>query len=274
VENRFGGRTVLVTGAARGQGRSHAVSFAREGANVAICDICEDLSTVRYGLGTEADLTETAVICAEAGAEVLRRKVDVRTYPEFEAFAKEAESEFGKIDVLVANAGIFSHGTVTELTEEQWDQMLDVNLRGVWHAMKAVVPGMSDRGYGRIVVIGSSSSSIGYPNVGHYTAAKHGVLGLTKSLAMEQAKNGVTANCVCPTGVGTQMILNEPNFHLMSPDNPTLEGVTAVTSAMNPQGDPWLEPEEVSRLVLFLASEGAAHITGAEMRIDMGLTAI
>jgi (+)-trans-carveol dehydrogenase len=133
---------------------------------------------------------------------------------------------------------------------------------------------MVERQYGRVVIIGSSSSIIGYPNVGHYTAAKHGVLGLTKSLALEQAANGITANCVCPTGVHTAMLENEAAYELMSPDNPTLEGALAALSTLNPIPRPWLEPEDVSGLVLFLASDDAAYITGSEMKIDMGMTAI
>jgi SDR family mycofactocin-dependent oxidoreductase len=272
--SRFDGKQVFITGAARGQGRSHAVAFAREGADLAVSDICADVATVPYGLSRDDDLAETVRLCEAEGATVISDSVDVREYDQVKAFADRALEELGQIDVLVANAGIFTFGTLTELSSEQFDDMINTNLKGVWHAVKAVVPSMEERQYGRCVLIGSSSSLIGYPNVGHYTAAKHGVLGLTKSLALEQAANGITANCVCPTGVHTAMLENEAAYALMSPDNPTLEASLAVMETMNAIPRPWLEPEDVTKLVLFLASDDAGYITGAEMKIDMGLTAV
>jgi SDR family mycofactocin-dependent oxidoreductase len=274
VDKRFEGKSVFLTGAGRGQGRSHAVHFAREGADLAISDICRDVATVPYGLSREDDLAETKRLCEAEGARVISDRVDVRDYEQVATFANRALEELGRIDVLVANAGIFTFGTLTELSSEQFGDMIDTNLKGPWHTVKAVVPSMAERGYGRIVIIGSSASLIGYPNVGHYVAAKHGVLGLTKSLALEQAANGITANCVCPTGVHTQMLENEAAYALMSPDNPTLEGALVALQSMNAIPRPWLEPEEVSKLVLFLASDEASSITGAEFKIDMGLTAI
>lgn len=273
MEKRFEGKSVFITGAARGQGRSHAVHFAREGADVAISDICADVATVPYGLSSESDLAETVRLCEAEGARVVSAQVDVRNYDEVAGFAELAERELGRIDVLVANAGIFTFGALTELSSEQFGDMIDTNLKGTWHTVKAVVPGMASRGYGRVVIIGSSASLIGYPNVGHYVASKHAVLGLTRSLALEQAPNKITVNCVCPTGVHTMMLENEAAYALMSPDNPTLEAALPVLAAMNPLGDPWVEPEDVSRMVLFLASDEARYITGAEFKVDMGLTA-
>ncbi len=273
MTRRFEGKSVFITGAARGQGRSHAVQFAREGADVAISDICADVATVPYGLSSEDDLLQTVRLCEAEGAHVLSARVDVRDYDELSGFAAVAERELGKIDVLVANAGIFTFGALTELSSEQFGDMIDTNLKGTWHAVKAVVPGMARRGYGRVVIIGSSASLIGYPNVGHYVASKHAVLGLTRSLALEQAPNKITVNCVCPTGVHTTMLENEAAYALMSPENPTLEAALPVLASMNPLGEPWLEPEDVSRMVLFLASDEARYITGAEFKVDMGLTA-
>lgn len=274
MDRRFEGRAVFVTGAARGQGRSHAVGFAREGAALAISDICADVESVPYGLGGPSDLAETAALCEAEGAEVLTGQVDVRDYEQLDSFAQQARERFGKLDILIANAGIFAFGTLAELTATQFGDMIDTNLKGVWHAMKAVVPGMAENGYGRVVVTGSMASLIGAPNVGHYVAAKHGVLGLTKSLALEHATDGVTVNCVCPGCVHTTMLENEATYELMSPDNPTREGAMQVMTSMNPQGEPWLEPEDVTHLVLFLASEEARYITGAEHKIDMGATAL
>jgi len=274
VAGRFDGKSVFITGAARGQGRSHAIHFAREGADLALSDLCADVATVPYGLSKEGDLAESVRLCEAEGANVISDRVDVRAYDQVEGFAKRALDEFGKVDALVANAGVFTFGALTDLSSEQFDDMIDINLKGVWHTVKAIVPSMVERQYGRVVIIGSSASLIGYPNVGHYVAAKHGVLGLTKSLALEQAANGITANCVCPTGVHTPMLENEALYEVMSPDNPTLEAALETLQSLNPIPEPWLEPEEVSKLVLFLASDDSRYITGAEMKIDMGLTAI
>lgn len=273
MSKRFEGKAALITGAARGQGRSHAIALAREGADIAICDIGEDIATVPYGLAGRSDLDETARLCEAEGAKVVAELADVRSYAQVKAFADRAIAALGQIHVLIPNAGIFTFGTLTEMSEEQFGDMIDVNLKGAWHAVKAVVPHMAEHQYGRVVIIGSSSSLIGYPNVGHYTAAKHGVLGLTKSLAVEQAANGITANCVCPTGVHTTMLTNEAAFELVSPENPTLEGAMAAFQAMNAIPRPWLEPEDVTKLVLFLASDDAQYMTGAEVKLDMGLTA-
>ena len=270
---RFEGKNVVITGGGRGQGRSHAVAFAREGANVAVCDVCEDVASVPYGLSGASDLEETARLCQAEGATVISERVDVRSFDQVKAFADRAIDELGQVHVLVPNAGIFSFGTLTELPEQQFSDMIDTNLKGCWHAMKAVVPHMADNGYGRVVVIGSSASLIGYPNVGHYAAAKHGVLGLTKSLALEQAANGITVNCVCPSSVHTQMLENEAAYALMSPDNPTLEAALPVLTSLNAIPEPWVEPEEISKLVLFLASDDARYMTGGEVKVDMGLTA-
>ena len=273
MSKRFEGKAALITGAARGQGRSHAVALAREGANIAICDIVEQIDTVPYGLSAPSDLDETKRLCEAEGATVVAERADVRKYAEVKAFADKAIDEFGQIHILIPNAGIFTFGTLTEMSEEMFNDMIDTNLRGCWHTIKAVVPNMAEHQYGRVVIIGSSSSLIGYPNVGHYTAAKHGVLGLTKSLAVEQAANGITVNCVCPTGVRTMMLENEAAWQLVNPDNPTREGAMQNFQLMNAIPRPWLEPEDVTKLVLFLASDDSMYMTGGEVKIDMGLTA-
>jgi SDR family mycofactocin-dependent oxidoreductase len=265
---------VFITGAGRGQGRAHAVAFAREGADLAISDICAEIASVPYGLSSDSDLAETVQLCEAEGAKVISERVDVRDYDQVQRFADRTLSEFGKIDVLAANAGIFTFGTLTELSAEQFGDMIDTNLKGVWHSVKAVVPSMAERQYGRIVITGSSASLIGYPNVGHYVAAKHGVLGLTKSLALEQAANGITVNCVCPAAVRTTMLENEAAYALMSPDDPTRDTAMSVMETLNAIPVPWVEPEEVSKLVLFLASDDARYMTGGEVKLDMGLTAI
>jgi len=273
MSRRFEGRVAFVTGAARGQGRSRAIAFAREGASVAVSDICRDIDGVPYELGSEGELAETVRLCEEHDVRVVSAVVDVRDFDAVESFAERTVAELGKIDVLVSNAGIFTFSPLTEMSLQQFDETIDTNLRGVFHTIKAVVPGMEANGYGRVILIGSTASHVGMQNIGHYVAAKHGVLGLTKALAAEQGPNGVTVNCVCPNTVRTRMIENDGLYRLVSPDDPTRDAALAVLRTINLIPDQWIEPEEVSDLVLFLASEAAGHVTGADFKIDMGYVA-
>jgi SDR family mycofactocin-dependent oxidoreductase len=270
---RFEGRTVFVTGAGRGQGRAHAVAFAREGADVAVSDICRDISTVPYELSADGDLAETVSLCESEGVKVLADHVDVRDFGQVEGFVGRVLGEFGKVDVLVANAGIFGATPVAEQSPEMFADIIDVNLKGVFHTIRAVLPSMIEREYGRIIATGSVCSLIGVPNVAHYVASKHGVAGLIKSVAKEVGASGITANYVCPNGVGTRMIRNDAIYRLMSPDDPTEEASLPGYAAMNAIPIPWIEPEDVSRVVLFLASEDGRYTTGTAMKIDLGATA-
>ena len=269
---RFEDRVVFITGAARGQGRAHAVAFADEGADVAICDICADVGTVPYELATESDLAETVRLCEAAGADVLADRVDVREFGQVQAFADRATERFAKVDVVVANAGIFGATAIAEMAPEMFSDMVDVNLKGVFHTIRSVLPGMVERGYGRVIATGSVCSLLGVPGVGHYVAAKHGVAGLVKSLAKEVGPHGITANYVVPNGVGTKMIRNPAIYALMSPDDPTEEGAMPGYSAMNAIPIPWIEPEDVSKVVLFLASDDGKYTTGAAFKVDLGAT--
>lgn len=272
--SRFEGKTALVTGAGRGQGRSHAVSLAREGVDVAICDICEDIGSVPYPLSTSAELDETARLIEAEGRRAVHGKVDVRSWDQVKSFADRAIGELGKLDILVANAGIFgSAALLHELEEEQFDDMIAVDLKGVWLTIKAVVPHMIERKYGRIVVTGSTAGLIGAANFGHYCAAKHGLDGLVKTLALEQGANGITANIVAPTGVGTTMILNDTLYGIFNEAQPTKEAMAEIMSTLHAIPRPWLEPEDVTKVVLFLASDDAQYTTGSIYKVDMGWTA-
>lgn len=270
---RFTDRVVFITGAARGQGRSHALAFAREGANLALLDIGAQIATIPYPLGTTDDLADTVRACEAEGATVVHGQVDVRDYGQVEAFAQRALAELGRIDVTVANAGIFGHKPIAEMAPETFGDMIDTNLKGVFHAIRATLPGMIEREYGRIIATGSVCSVMGVPNVGHYVAAKHGLAGLIKSVAKEVAPHGITANYVVPNGVGTKMIRNEPTYNLMSPDDPTEEASLPAFIEMNPIPIPWIEPEDVSKMVLFLASDDARYTTGSALKVDLGATA-
>lgn len=272
--NRFEGKAVLITGAARGQGRTHAVGFAREGADVAICDVGGgDVASAPYALGSADELSETARLVHAEGRRAVVGRFDVRDYSAMSEFVQRALAEFGKIDILVTNAGILSFGAMVDLTDEQWNDIFDINVKGVWHAVKAVVPQMQERGYGRVVIAGSVGSLIGFPGIGHYTATKHALNGITKSLALELAPRGITVNLVCPSTVKTPMIQNDAAYALMSPDDPSESAAARIHEMHNAMGVPWYEPEEVTKLVLFVASDDARYMTGVAIPLDMGFTA-
>lgn len=270
---RFAGRSVVITGAARGQGRAHAVAFAREGANVAISDIGVDIATAPIPMGTEDELAETARLCEAEGATVFSRLVDVRDAEAVSRWVDGAVDAFGKVDIAVANAGIFSQSQLADMTYEMFDDTINVNVRGTFHTVRAVLPHMKREQYGRIIATGSTCSVIGYQNVGHYTASKHAVAGLIKTLAKEVGAHGITANYVLPNGVSTKMIRNEAMYRIMNPENPSEELAKELWASMNAIPVPWVEPEEISHAVLFLASEQAKYITGEGLKVDMGMTA-
>jgi SDR family mycofactocin-dependent oxidoreductase len=272
---RFTGKVAMVTGAARGQGRSHAVRLAAEGADVIVCDLCADIDTVPYGLGTEAELRETAAMVAEHGRRAVVCRADVRSTQDLATAVERGLSELGRIDVLVANAGIAGVSTLAEMSDDVWQNMLDINLTGVFKTLRAVVPHMVERGYGRIVATSSIVGRQGSANIGHYVAAKWGVLGLVKSLAVEVAAHGVTVNAVCPTSVDSPMIQNEAFHRLFLPDADEIRmaDVEAAYTALNPIPVPWLAPDDVSDAVLFLASDEARFITGDALPVALGWNA-
>jgi (+)-trans-carveol dehydrogenase len=270
---RVEGKVAFVTGAGRGQGRAHAVRLAEEGADLVLLDIGQDIDTVPYGLASGADLEETAALVEKEGRRVLARELDVRDQVGIDQLIAEALDEFGRIDIAVANAGIVSTGPAWELSEAEWQDVIDVNLTGVWHTVKAVIPAMIEADKGGSLILTSSAAGLkGCGNVGAYTAAKHGVIGLMRNLAVELAPHRIRVNAVCPGNVASGMIFNDLIYGLFRPDleSPTREDAAETSLQLHMLPVPWIEPEDIAHAVLWLASDEARYVTGAALPVDAG----
>jgi SDR family mycofactocin-dependent oxidoreductase len=271
----FDGRVAVITGGGRGQGRSHAVELARLGADIAVCDLGHDLGSVGYALATEDDLAETVRLVEAQGRRCVSALADVRDLDATLAFVEEARSVLGSVDILVANAGISALGSICTMDAAQWSETIDTNLTGVFNAMRAAAPHMRRQRWGRIIGISSMMGRSSNPGIAAYVASKWGVIGLCKSVAFELAAFGVTVNAIAPGNVSTPMIHNDTLYGLMRPDleHPTREDVAPGMTSLHVQPVPWLEPEEITAAVVFLASEGARHITGSVIDVDAGASA-
>jgi SDR family mycofactocin-dependent oxidoreductase len=274
---RFEGRVALITGGARGQGRAHAVRLAREGASVVLCDILEQIPTVEYPLASQADMDETVRLIRAAGGRCLAIKADVRNPHAAADAVGRTIKEFGKLDILLANAGILGSAPLKELSDQGFEDIVSTNLFGVFNFMRSAIPPMEARHSGRIVVTASQAGRMGFAQGAHYAASKWGAIGLVKSAALELAKSGITVNAVCPTSVNTPMVNNPTAWRrlLAGDPAPTREKFEAKMHEhpMLPQGVPWVEPDDVSDAVLFLASDAAQHITGSVIDIQAGAAA-
>ena len=270
------GRVALVTGAARGQGRSHAVRFAEEGADVIAIDIAAPVATVPYAMATEQDLQQTAKLVEATGRRAHAVVADVRDQSALDAAVAAGLSKFGALDIVVANAGVISYGYTWEVPEEQWRDVIDVNLTGIFHTVKAAVPPMIEAGNGGSIVLTSSVLGFkGTTGASSYVATKHAVNGLTRSLANELGPHRIRVNSVNPSNVATDMVLNPTTLGLFRPDltDPTPDDVRDIMTAMHPFPIPWVEPVDVSNAIVFLASESARYITGVSLPVDAGLLA-
>lgn len=275
MPGRVEGKVALITGAARGQGRSHAVRLAEEGADIIALDICEDIETSSIPLATQDDLAETAKLVEDLDRRILTRRADVRDTAALQAVVDAGVSEFGRLDIVSANAGIAGFGPAHELTDQQWEEMLAVNITGVWKTCRAVIPAMIEAGNGGSIVLTSSTAGLmGLANTAHYTAAKHGVVGLMRTLANELAPHMIRVNSVHPTAVATDMIMNEAVYTLFRPDleNPTLEDVKPAFEGLNMLPIAWVEARDISNAVLWLASDEARYVTGVALPVDAGST--
>ncbi|MCU1481733.1 MAG: putative short-chain dehydrogenase [Subtercola sp.] len=271
---RVEGKVAFITGAARGQGRSHAIRLAQEGADIIAIDACEDQPNIPYPGATEADLAETVRLVEALDRRIIATKADVRDFAALKAAVGDGVAQLGRLDIVSANAGIGVDPRLTEdVPEEVWTDMLDVNLSGVWRAAKAAIPHMKAAGNGGSIVLTSSAAGLrAYANASAYVSAKHGVVGLMRTLALELAPHMIRVNSIHPTQVDTDMIQNEATYRLFRPDleHPTREDFAPASQTMNALPIPWVEAIDISNAVLFLASDEARYITGVTLSVDAG----
>ncbi|MFZ2176386.1 MAG: mycofactocin-coupled SDR family oxidoreductase [Rhodococcus sp. (in: high G+C Gram-positive bacteria)] len=270
---RLDGKIAFITGAARGQGRTHAVRLAQEGADIVAVDLCKQQANLDYTSGTPEDLEETVRLVEKEGRRIIARAADVRDQASLDVVVEEALREFGGIDILVSNAGISNQGSVVGLTDQQWEDILGTNLVGAWHSCRAVLPSMIERGVGGSIIFVSSTVGLrGAPGQAHYSASKHGMQGLMLSLANEVGQHNIRVNSVNPGAVNTEMAINESLLKMFLPDieNPTPADAADLFSNLTLLPIPWVEPEDVSNAVLWLASDDARFVTGAAIPVDGG----
>ncbi|WP_099023592.1 mycofactocin-coupled SDR family oxidoreductase [Mycolicibacterium palauense] len=272
---RVAGKVAFVTGAARGQGRSHAVRLAEEGADIIAVDICGPISPdSQIAPSNPDDLAQTAELVKNLDRRIATAQVDVRDYDAVKSALDNAVEQLGRLDIVVANAGIGNGGqTLDKTSQEDWDDMIGVNLSGVWKSVKAAVPYLISSGTGGSIVLTSSVGGLkAYPNTGHYIAAKHGVIGLMRTFAVELGQHFIRVNAVCPTNVDTPMFMNDGTMRLFRPDleHPGPADLKVAAQFMHTLPIGWVEPVDISNAVLFLASDEARYITGVPLPVDAG----
>lgn len=275
MAGRVADRVAFITGAARGQGRSHAVRLAQEGADIVAVDVCRQVgSSSEIPAATRDDLAETAGLVKDLGRRIVTAEVDVRDYDALASALDGAVEELGRLDIVVANAGIGNGGNTLDRTSEaDWQDMIDVNLSGVWKTVKCAVPHLLSSGRGGSIILTSSVGGLkAYPHTGHYIAAKHGVVGLMRTFAVELGQHFIRVNSVHPTNVNTPMFMNEGTMKLFRPDleNPGPDDMAVVAQMMHVLPVGWVEPVDISNAVLFLASEESRYVTGLPLTVDAG----
>lgn len=270
---RVEGKVAFITGAARGQGRSHAIRLAQEGADIIAIDLCEEIPGAPYKGATEADLAETVRQVEALDRRIVAEKADVRHFDQLAASVERGVAQLGRLDIVSANAGIVNAmGPTQDLAEDMWQDMININLTGVWRTCKAAIPHLQASGGGSIILTSSVAGLKGAANVGHYVSAKHGVVGLMRTLALELAPDMIRVNSIHPTQVDTDMIMNDAIMALfggvdgMSP----AEAFAAVSTQMNALPIPWVESVDISNAVLWLASDEARYVTGVALPVDAG----
>jgi len=276
MSSSFDGKVAFITGAARGQGRNHAVRLAERGVDIIALDINHSLETVPYEGPTADDLAETVKQVEAEGRRIVAREGDTRDLDTVRGVVDEGVAELGRLDIVIPNAGIASVAAAREMSPETWQEMIDINLNGSWHTVTASLPHLkSDGSGGSIVMIGSVASYLGLPNLAHYNAAKHAIHGIVKTLAVELGPERIRVNAVCPGNVATEMVINEFIMKLFMPDleRPTRADAEAEGSAYREANSipvPWIEVDDVTNAILFLCSDEARYITGVALPVDAG----
>ena len=274
MPGRVEGKVAFITGAGRGQGRSHAVRLAQEGADIIAIDICHDVQGA-LPMATPEDLAETVKLVEAQDRRIVATQADVRDYDGLKAAVDDGVAQLGRLDIVLANAGIASlGGPVQDMDPRNWQNTIDINLSGLWNTTRAAIPHLIAGGQGGAIVLTSSVGGMhAMPNMSHYVSAKHGVVGLMRSLAVELGQHHIRVNSVHPTNVNTPMFMNEGTYRLFRPDleNPTADDVAPIAAQFMhvlPHG--WVEPEDVSNAILFLVSDEARYITGVPLPVDLG----
>jgi SDR family mycofactocin-dependent oxidoreductase len=275
MTGRVEGKVAFITGAARGQGRSHAVRLAEEGADIIAVDVCGPISAnSQIAPATPDDLAETADLVKGLNRRIVTAQVDVRDYDALKRAVDSGVEQLGQLDVIVANAGIGNGGqTLDKTSEADWDDMIGVNLSGVWKTVKAAVPHLISGGNGGSIILTSSVGGLkAYPHTGHYVAAKHGVVGLMRTFAVELGQHFIRVNSVHPTNVNTPMFMNDGTMKLFRPDlkTPGPDDLKVAAQFMHVLPIGWVEPVDISNAVLFLASDESRYVTGLPVTVDAG----
>ncbi|MFE9327507.1 mycofactocin-coupled SDR family oxidoreductase [Nocardia sp. NPDC052278] len=274
MTGRVEGRIALVTGPAQGQGRAHALELASEGADLVLVDLLQDHEDVHYPMGTREQLDDTAAECEKRGAKVLVHVADVRDRAAMEAVVADAQVKLGVIDLVVANAGVCpSSIPFWEIGARRWSTIMDINVLGVLNTVSAAVPGMVENDIqGSVVITASLLGLKAGRNIADYAAAKHAVVGLMRSMALELAPRMIRVNALAPNSVDTNMINNPTIFKAFRPDleHPVREDVIEAFRSLQPMPVPWTQPEDIAKAMIYLASHESRHVTGIVLPVDLG----
>jgi (+)-trans-carveol dehydrogenase len=276
MPGRVAGKVAFITGAARGQGRSHAVRLAQEGADIIAVDLCKPVDSVHYAMATQDDLAQTVKEVEALDRRIVAAQADVRDYDALKVAVDDGVAQLGRLDIVSANAGISSYGRAHELPEQTWQDMIDTNLTGVWHAAKAAVPHLLAGGRGGSIILTSSAAGLKpMENLPHYVAAKHGVAGLMRAMALELGPELIRVNCVHPTTVDTNMLNNPATYARCLPDleekDRTKERMAERFLPLSVLPVPWVDPVDISNAVLWLASDESRYVTGVTLPVDAGV---
>jgi SDR family mycofactocin-dependent oxidoreductase len=267
MAGRVQGKVAFITGAGRGQGRSHAIRLAEEGADIIAVDICQDYDSVGYGMATQADLAQTVKAVEALDRRIVATPADVRDAAGLAAAVEAGVAELGRLDIVCANAGICTVQSWDQVTPQVWQDTLDTNLTGVWNTMVVCAPHLIAAGGGSIICTSSAAGIKGLPYLAPYVAAKHGVVGIARTMANELAAHNIRVNTVHPTGVQTPMVEGLGALTPLLERDPSLGPIF-----MNTLPVETVEARDISNAVLFLASDESRYVTGLEFTVDAGNT--